>query len=325
MRWIRVDVGYWRHPKVIAVGRVAAMVNLEAIGYCAEYLTDGKLSHAVLAQFTTRKDRDKIAADLVAAGLWERTKTGFRIHDFLDYQEPAHSVRRSRKRTRERVQKLRERQRDERYTSEKGDATTPKKRRETSQHVTPLHPGSQHSTAQHREEIPHSPLGAADGGAGAPPPAPPSPPPSDRKKPGRGERITPGWEPQAQTVERLASERELSDRQIVDLLERFRCDWIARGSRRLDWDSVFKADVRARTPKPKPKPKKDDMPTVKRAQEPPATQLPPTERKRLAKEARVAVGLEEPQAPEEPCPVQTLLPLDPAPSPTFDLCEGAAA
>ena len=86
MTWIKLDQGFPEHPKVIDAGPLAAWLHVRALGYCNRNLTDGAISHAIARELAPGKRGQALVRRLVAAGLWEMTRTGYAIHDFLEYQ-----------------------------------------------------------------------------------------------------------------------------------------------------------------------------------------------------------------------------------------------
>lgn len=127
MPWIRLDDGFADHPKIAQVGPIAAWLHVKALVYCGRYLTDGKIPRAIVASlvdwrtsgvFVDRGGNDftgtidhpdnlDLAAQLVEAGVWHETKTGYEIHDYLSYQPSKAKVTSEREATRERVNKFR--------------------------------------------------------------------------------------------------------------------------------------------------------------------------------------------------------------------------
>src|SRR5689334_16767075 len=102
MPWARLDDGFYDHPKLDHLGNDVqelrpivkslnseALVRLAAIGlwaraisYCSRHLTDGHVPASKLAKLDGSTE---LADHLVTVGLFERTPTGYLVHDFLDY------------------------------------------------------------------------------------------------------------------------------------------------------------------------------------------------------------------------------------------------
>ena len=109
MEWMRLDVGYARHPKVLAVGPRLAMAHLRAMGWCAEQETGGHIPTAALRAIPlTPRDADA----LVEARLLDLNGDGYQVHDWTDYQPDQESMIVRRERTRERVRAHRQRQKE---------------------------------------------------------------------------------------------------------------------------------------------------------------------------------------------------------------------
>ena len=79
MVWFRVDDGFADHPKVIGCSLAAVGLWTKAGAWCSKHLTDGAVPGAMVRVFG---GTPKLAAELVAAGLWDTTTTGFLFHDW---------------------------------------------------------------------------------------------------------------------------------------------------------------------------------------------------------------------------------------------------
>lgn len=109
-RWIKVAVGFWAHPKVLAAGRDAAVLHLVAIDHCAQNLSDGFVTATSLQHLCTLGHvKPKCADKLVEVGLWETVPNGWQIHDYLDFQQSRASVERERDAARDRMRAVRSR------------------------------------------------------------------------------------------------------------------------------------------------------------------------------------------------------------------------
>jgi hypothetical protein len=108
MTWARLDDNFPHHPKVVAAGPIAALIQVRAICYCARHLTDGFLPDAVVPELllgfdgigiyaprrlregklaTVGYDADELdwVAIMLRHGLWEKRKGGYYVHDYPDY------------------------------------------------------------------------------------------------------------------------------------------------------------------------------------------------------------------------------------------------
>jgi len=97
--WIALNIDLYQHPKIAKAGPAAAWVWACCIMYCQRYLTDGFIP----------KDRiEGIAAvinpspkvyvkTLLACRLLDEAEGGYPVHDYLDYNDDAATVKRKRK------------------------------------------------------------------------------------------------------------------------------------------------------------------------------------------------------------------------------------
>jgi hypothetical protein len=119
MSWVRIDDHAHRHPKQLQAGPMACWLWVCGLSYCSEHLTDGYIPSAALPTFSIpRVDRE--AERLVEVGLWEVTDSGYRVHDYHEYQPSKGQVTARRKRTHARVTDWRKRHG---YAHGNGDVT----------------------------------------------------------------------------------------------------------------------------------------------------------------------------------------------------------
>lgn len=110
MTWFRVDDGLTDHPKVLALqerkGWHSALALWTLAGaWCGRHMTDGDVPSALPRRLGCA---DKDAQALVDVGLWERTASGWRFHDW-EHRNPLRvAVEAERRATRDRVAKHRE-------------------------------------------------------------------------------------------------------------------------------------------------------------------------------------------------------------------------
>lgn len=104
MPWVRIDEEFPLHPKVLTAGPLGMAMQVAALCYCNRYLTDGFVSQAVIPGLLNLEGLGMrhwmgelvgggqdatwqlVIEDLLAAGLWDEEKGGYRIHDFHDFQ-----------------------------------------------------------------------------------------------------------------------------------------------------------------------------------------------------------------------------------------------
>lgn len=96
MAWVKLDDQFPDHPKVVSAGPLAAWLYVCGLTYANRHLTDGFIPAGVVGRLADLKSPNKLAATLVAVGLWEVAEGGYRIHDYLTYQPSADKVRRER-------------------------------------------------------------------------------------------------------------------------------------------------------------------------------------------------------------------------------------
>lgn len=107
MTWVRIDDSMPEHPKMVALTDRAFRQHVSALCYCNRNLTDGAIPDKIAHRLVTSGKR--FAAELVDAGIWDKTVDGYQIHDYEDYQPTRAAVLRERSKTAERVARWRER------------------------------------------------------------------------------------------------------------------------------------------------------------------------------------------------------------------------
>lgn len=104
--WIKIYNSMPSHPKVLAAGERAAWLFVCGLCYANEHLTDGFLprhSLAILAPSVSHSTtRSRLAARLVATGLWQEVAHGWLINDYVEFQRTADEIRDRRRKDRER-------------------------------------------------------------------------------------------------------------------------------------------------------------------------------------------------------------------------------
>ena len=90
MAYTNTDYSFWTNPKVRAAGKDAAFLYIAGNGFCNEYLTDGFISDAdieTVAFNAFMRSPKKAVEALMVAGLWDRVRGGYKIHDYLKYNK----------------------------------------------------------------------------------------------------------------------------------------------------------------------------------------------------------------------------------------------
>ncbi|MFS4103828.1 hypothetical protein [Streptomyces sp. PD-S100-1] len=109
MPWVKLDDRFPSHRKIALLSDRAFRLHVSAICWCAENLTDGRISDRELALVTRVRGVKATAKQLEDAGLWDRTDDGWEIHDYLDYNPSREQVLLERKKNAERQERFRRR------------------------------------------------------------------------------------------------------------------------------------------------------------------------------------------------------------------------
>lgn len=108
MTWVRLDDGFYRHPKARAVGKDGRALFLAACCWSAANLTDGAIPATALSMILSDAEVPPRTVDrLVAEGLWETNGHGWVIHDFLAYNRSRARTETDREAARERQARAR--------------------------------------------------------------------------------------------------------------------------------------------------------------------------------------------------------------------------
>lgn len=84
MTWFKVDDSFHSHPKVLAAEPAALGLWVVAGAWSSANLTEGFVPDRALQRLLP--DGATLAKELVAAGLWTRSRGGYQFHDWTDYQ-----------------------------------------------------------------------------------------------------------------------------------------------------------------------------------------------------------------------------------------------
>jgi len=87
--WVKIDDRFDEHRKFQKIRGSAGFLWLKCLAYCNRNLTDGHIPRGVAEEKSFGLDRtspDSLPLELVEAGLWENTPTGFYFHDYPKYQ-----------------------------------------------------------------------------------------------------------------------------------------------------------------------------------------------------------------------------------------------
>lgn len=111
MGWAKIDHGFFRHPKVVSIGKDAKFMYIAALCYCGENMTDGVIPAAALRLLGAEldiKNPARAARELADSGLWKaRNDGGFEVNDYLDYNESSSERKAKQEAAKERMQRSR--------------------------------------------------------------------------------------------------------------------------------------------------------------------------------------------------------------------------
>lgn len=85
-RWVRLDVDYFRNPKILAAGRDGRDLHLASICWVGQQLTDGIIPAQAVPTIVHDAGVTRRAIDLaIEAGLWvPNGGASFELHDYLE-------------------------------------------------------------------------------------------------------------------------------------------------------------------------------------------------------------------------------------------------
>lgn len=93
MGWVKMDDRYRVHRKVMALSPSAVVLDVFAMQYSSDFLTDGKIETQELRNVApSLRQVNKLAVELVQAGRWKVIPEGWVIHDYLEYNPSRESV-----------------------------------------------------------------------------------------------------------------------------------------------------------------------------------------------------------------------------------------
>jgi len=100
MAWVRIHDGAMGHPKIVGMfdWRDPFHVWIWGMSHCQSHLTDGFIT----ADAVPANGR-KSAAALVARRLWESAENGWRVHDYLEWNDSRDTISRKRNEAKERM------------------------------------------------------------------------------------------------------------------------------------------------------------------------------------------------------------------------------
>ncbi len=93
MTWVKLDDQFADHPKVLMAGPLASWLYVCGLTYCSRLLTDGFIPTAQVRRLADVDNAQELANKLVEVGLWDIVDNGFQIHDYLQYNPTAESIK----------------------------------------------------------------------------------------------------------------------------------------------------------------------------------------------------------------------------------------
>ena len=110
MPYLLIDDGMAENPKIAGLSDKAFRLWITSLLYCARNLTNGAISEIAIRSLAPICQIAKplaVVRALVEAGLFEKTDTGWVIHDYLDYNPSRADLSEKRRLSRERQKKYR--------------------------------------------------------------------------------------------------------------------------------------------------------------------------------------------------------------------------
>jgi hypothetical protein len=111
MAWVRIHDGAMGNLKIMRLSATAFRLWIRGLCYCQQHLTDGLIPREALKfQDAKRADVDMLCEPTVdgKAALWERIEGfGFKVHDYLDWNDSREVIEDKRSRARSRAHESR--------------------------------------------------------------------------------------------------------------------------------------------------------------------------------------------------------------------------
>ena len=107
MTWVKLSDTALDEPFLLPLSRGSVLLHLEALAYSNRYAVDGVIHRAALRKLTTEPDPEAAVAELVDAGLWEATASGWQLVWLLDDQPTSREIHTAREQARTRQERKR--------------------------------------------------------------------------------------------------------------------------------------------------------------------------------------------------------------------------
>lgn len=159
MRYSRFELGFTRNKKVHSFSDGAFRLWVSSIDHAREQKTNGKLDESDLDLIPCcprdKESREALVNELVAKGGWEKTRTGWQVHDFLDWQDAAEVVEKKLADARQRMRSVRS---NKTRTFDEQDANV----RHTFSERSREHTANTSRTFRERSRTDHDPIRSSD-------------------------------------------------------------------------------------------------------------------------------------------------------------------
>lgn len=87
MGYVLLDPAAPFNPKLVQAGDGGFALYISGLCYCHLHKTDGFIRLSQLSAVTLSHNRRRSAATLSRLGLWDKVEGGWRVHDYLKYQQ----------------------------------------------------------------------------------------------------------------------------------------------------------------------------------------------------------------------------------------------
>lgn len=233
MGWAKFDDRYSEHPKIVAAGPLAELLDRRAIEYCARQETDGFVPEQQARRLCSDLVMDlgadwiELVKTLVGVGRWSETAGGYTVHDFTDYHPTRAQKNEERAAARERMAKNRQNK-----GKRSGDVQTNTAQNNGANNGR----GSHYPVPDPLPQPQNPPIGPPDDDQDDDTPPPATKAEAEPKaKTKRASQLPDDWKPND-------THHELADTEHVDLdreLAKFIDHHLAKGSTFKDWDRAF--------------------------------------------------------------------------------------
>lgn len=92
MTWLKLPDTFNDDPDLLALPRGVRLFHVEALSWSCKHERDGEVPRGLVRRITDEPDVDDAVAQLVAAGLWEETDTGWRLIHYQEHQQTSEEI-----------------------------------------------------------------------------------------------------------------------------------------------------------------------------------------------------------------------------------------